>query len=58
MSEVIATKDPFEINDNTNDDEAVLESYLQLIEPENTFYIDIGAGGRTTAKDCARLGPT
>lgn len=57
MSEVITTKDPFEINDNTNDDEAVLESYLQLIEPENTFYIDIGAGGRTTAKHCARLGP-
>ena len=32
-----------EINNNTNNDKLVLETYLKLVEPDNTFYIDIGS---------------
>jgi len=35
--------DPIVINDNTNNDKEVLETYLNFIDIGNTFYIDVGA---------------
>ena len=34
---------PTVINDNTNNDKEVLETYMNLVDPDNTFYIDIGS---------------
>ena len=35
--------DPTVINDNSNNDALVLETYLSLVDKENKFYIDIGS---------------